>query len=348
MTGPPIDLTTRYLGLELHSPLVASASPLNGEVSTARLVEEGGASAIVMPSLFEEEIVHEEVQLNRVLEAGSEHFAEALDYFPAIPALADAGDRYLATLERIKAGVSVPVIASLNATTKGGWVRYARRMQDAGADALELNLYHLAADPNMTATEMENRDIELIAAVRDAISIPLAVKLSPYYSAMANFARRVVDVGGDGLVLFNRFYQPDIDLENLDVVVRLELSQSSELRLPLRWIAILRPQLGPGVSVAATSGIWGATDVVKALMAGADVTMMTSSVLRNGPAHFAAVEADLRLWMERHEYTSVDELRGSASQGRIDDPAAFERANYMKTLHSWAAPIELTPSSPSA
>lgn len=348
MSTPAVDLTTRYLGLELRSPLVASASPLNGDASTARLVEEGGAAAIVMPSLFEEEILHEEVQLNRALEAGSEHFAEALDYFPAVPELADAGDRYISALERIKAQSSVPVIASLNATTKGGWVRYARRMQDAGADAVELNLYHLAADPNMSATDMENRDLELIAAVRLAIGIPLAVKLSPYYSAMANFARRVVDVGADGLVLFNRFYQPDLDLENLDVVVRLELSQPWELRLPLRWIAILRPQLGGGVSLAATSGIRGATDVVKALMVGADVAMMTSAVLRNGPAHFAAVEADLRLWMERHEYTSVEQLRGSASQGHTDDPSAFERNNYMKTLHSWAAPTELTPSSPSA
>jgi dihydroorotate dehydrogenase (fumarate) len=348
MKPSAVDLTTRYLGLTLRSPLVASASPLNGDPATARLVEEGGAAAIVMPSLFEEEILHEEVQLTRALEAGAEHFAEALDYFPAIPELADAGDRYLSTLERIKAQAVVPVIASLNATTKGGWVRYARRMQDAGADALELNLYHLAADPHMTAVEMENRDLDLIAAVRAAVGIPLAVKLSPYYSAMANFARRVADLGADGLVLFNRFYQPDIDLDALDVVVRLELSQPWELRLPLRWIAILRPQLGHTVSIGATTGIRSATDVVKALMVGADVAMMTSAVLRNGPAHFAAVEADLRLWMDRRDYISVDQLRGSASQEHTHDPSAFERNNYMKTLHSWAAPPDLTPSAPSA
>ena len=348
MRGSPIDLTTRYLGLELRSPMVASASPLNGDPATARLIEEGGAAAIVMPSLFEEEILHEEIQMNRALEAGSEHFAEALDYFPAVPELSDAGDRYVATLAKIKAQASVPVIASLNAATKGGWVRYARRMEEAGADALELNLYHVAADPTQTAADMEARDIELVAAVRGAVRIPLAVKLSPYYSAMANFARRVVDTGADGLVLFNRFYQPDLDLDTLDVVVRLELSEPWELRLPMRWIAILRPQLGGEVSLAATSGVRAAVDVAKALMVGADVAMMTSAALRNGPEVFAGVEADLRTWMARHEYTSVDQLRGSASQAHSDDPSAFERANYMKTLHSWSAPPGLTPSSPSA
>jgi dihydroorotate dehydrogenase (fumarate) len=348
MTAPSIDLTTRYLGLTLRSPIVASASPLNGDPAGARLVEEGGAAAIVLPSLFEEEILHEEVQLTRALEAGSEHFAEALDYFPAVPELADAGDRYVANLSKIKAQATVPVIASLNATTKGGWVRYARRMEDAGADAVELNLYHLAADPSRSGADMEARDLELISAIREAISVPLAVKLSPYYSAMANFAGKVVDAGADGLVLFNRFYQPDIDLEALDVVVRLELSQPWELRLPLRWIAILRPQLGVQVSMAATSGIHGGSEVAKALLVGADVAMMTSAVLRNGPAHFAAVEADLRLWMARHGYSSADQLRGSASQGHAEDPSAFERANYMKTLHSWSAPPDLTPSSPSS
>jgi dihydroorotate dehydrogenase (fumarate) len=332
-----VDLRTRYLGLELSSPIVASAGPLNGDPATARLVAEGGAAAIVMPSLFEEEILHEEVELNRALEAGAEHFAEALDYFPNIPELADAGDRYVATLARIKGQVDVPVIGSLNATTKGGWVRYARRMEEAGADAVELNLYHVAADPTCTGTDVESRDLDLVAAVRDAIGIPLAVKLSPYYSAMANFAARVVASGADGLVLFNRFYQPDLDLESLDVVARLELSQPWEVRLPMRWIAILRPQLGASVSIAATSGVRGGTDVVKALMVGADVAMMTSAALRNGPSHFAAVEADLRTWMVRHEYTSVDQLRGSASQATSEDPSAFERANYMKTLHSWAA-----------
>ncbi len=336
--GAAVDLSTTYLGLPLRSPLVASASPLNGDPETARMVEEGGAAAIVLPSLFEEEILHEELQLNQALEAGSGHFAEALDYFPAVPELAGAGERYVRALERIKAQASVPVIASLNATTRGGWVRWAKALQDAGADAVELNLYHVAADPDLTGAAMEARDLDLVAAVRAAISVPLAVKLSPYYSAFANVAREVVRAGADGLVLFNRFYQPDLDLENLGVVVRLDLSQPWELRLPMRWTAILRPQLGPAVSLAATSGIRAAVDVVKALMVGADVAMMTSAALREGPAHFAAVEADLRLWMVRHGYASVDQLRGCATQDHAEDPSAFERANYMQTLHSWSAP----------
>jgi dihydroorotate dehydrogenase (fumarate) len=329
------DLTTRYLGLELRTPIVASASPLNGEWETARLVEEAGASAIVMPSLFEEEILHDEVALHRALEAGSEHHAEALDYFPDVGTLWTAVDRYLDRLESIKAHATVPVIASLNATSSKGWTHYASLLEQAGADAIELNLYHLAADPERDAAEMEAVDLGVIQAVRTAISVPLAVKLSPYYSAFANFARRAVDAGADGLVLFNRFYQPDLDLEALDVVARVELSRPWELRLPMRWIAILRPQLGANLSLAATSGVHGGTDVVKALMVGADVAMVTSAVLEHGPAHFRLVEHELRTWMAAHEYESVDQLRGSASQTSVADPSAFERANYLKTLHSW-------------
>jgi dihydroorotate dehydrogenase (fumarate) len=334
-----IDLTTRYLGLELRSPLVASASPLNGQPETARLVEEAGAAALVLPSLFEEEILAEEMQLSGALEAGSEHHAEARSYFPTFDAFAGTGDRYLATLERIKAGAAVPVIASLNATTtEGGWVRYAELLQDAGADAVELNLYHLAVDPDRTAADMEAADLELITAVRSRLDVPLAVKLSPYYSAMANFARRVVDVGADGLVLFNRFYQPDLDLDTRDVMARVELSQPAELRLPMRWIAILRPQLGPDVSMAASSGVHRGTDVVKALMVGADVAMTTSALLRHGPGHLEVIEDELRAWMTANEYDSVRQLQGSANHATVGDPAVFERTNYMKTLHSWTAP----------
>ena len=260
---------------------------------------DAGAAAIVLPSLFEEEILHEELELNRALEAGTETYSEALDYFPATGELANAGDRYLASLEAIKRAVSVPVIASLNATTTGGWVRYARLMADAGADAVECNLYRVAADPVRTAAEVEASDLKLIAAVRANLDVPLAVKLSPYYSAMANFAGRAVVAGADGLVLFNRFYQPDLDLEELEVVPRVELSRPWELRLPLRWIAILRPQLGPTVGLAATSGVWSGTDVVKALMVGADVAMTTSSVLHSGPKHLAVIEEELLAWMRR-------------------------------------------------
>ncbi|MFI5254255.1 MAG: dihydroorotate dehydrogenase-like protein [Candidatus Limnocylindrales bacterium] len=337
-----VDLRTRYLGLDLRSPIVASASPLNADPATAGLVERAGAAAIVLPSLFEEEILHDELQVDRALDAGSEQFAEALDYFPNVDRWQDRGERYLAGLGRIKAAASVPVIGSLNASTAGGWVRYARLIEDAGADALELNLYHLAADRARTAAEMEAVDLDLIAAVRAAITIPLAVKLSPYYSALANFAAAAVERGADGLVLFNRFYQPDIDLESLDVVPRLELSQPWEMRLPVRWIAILRPQLGPGVSLAASSGAHSGTDVVKGLLVGADVVMMTSALLRHGPDHLLGVEAGLRAWMGEHEYESVAQLRGSASQATAEDPSAFERANYMRTLRSWAAPPELS------
>ena len=249
------DLTTRYLGLDLRSPIVASASPLNGHPDTARQVEDAGAAALVLPSLFEEEILAEELQLSGALEAGAEHHAEARGYFPTLNAFAGTGDRYLTTLERIKGRSAIPVIASLNATTaSGGWVRYAELLQEAGADAVELNLYHLAVDPDRTAADMEAADLELVAEVRSRLEVPLAVKLSPFYSAMANVTRSVVGAGADGLVLFNRFYQPDLDLDTLDVVARVDLSEPAELRLPLRWIAILRPQLGPDVALGGIDG----------------------------------------------------------------------------------------------
>jgi len=331
-----VDLRTRYLGLDLRSPIVASSSPLTGDIVSARQLEEAGAAAIVLPSLFEEEILNEEIQLNRSLEAGSEQFAEALAYFPTIEGYSTAGDRYLVRLERMKSGLSIPVIASLNATTPGGWVKYAHQVQEAGADALELNLYHVAADPGLSPLDRDDADLELIASVRDAVRIPLAVKVSPYYSAFAGFARRAREAGADGLVMFNRFYQPDLDLETFDVVNRVELSNPSELRLPMRWIAILRSQLGREFSMAATSGVQAGTDAVKALLVGADVVMMTSALLRHGPDHVRTVEQELRTWLIEREYESVSQLRGSASQATAGDPSAFERANYMATLHSWA------------
>jgi dihydroorotate dehydrogenase (fumarate) len=332
-----VDLWTRYLGLELRSPIVASAAPHNAEPEMARLLERAGVGAIVLPSLFEEEILAEEIQMARSLEQGTEVFAEALSYFPAVQSFVGTADRYLSALARVKDSVAVPVIASLNAGSVGGWVTHARRIQDAGADALELNLYHVAADPRRSAAEMEARDLELIAAVRASITIPLAVKVSPFYSAFANFASAATSVGAAGLVMFNRFYQPDLDLELIEVVPRLELSQPWEMRLPVRWIGILRPQLDPDVSLAATTGAHSGADVAKGLLVGADVVMMTSALLRHGPEHVGLVETELRDWMETHEYRSVSELRGSASAAMVEDPSAFERANYMATLHSWAA-----------
>ena len=332
-----IDLTTRYLGLDLRTPIVASASPLNGELVTARQIEAAGASAVVMPSLFEEEILHEELELNRALEAGSDRFAEALDYFPNVDQIATVSDRYLALIETLKAQLSVPVIASLNATSNSGWARHAALIESSGADALELNLYRVAADPARDAADYEAADLEVVRSVRAACNIPLAVKLSPYYSAMATFARGVVDAGADGLVCFNRFYQPDLDLDTLEVVNRVELSHPGELRLPMRWIAILRPQLGNAVSIAATSGIHAGTDVVKAIMVGADVAMLTSAVLRHGPDHLRTVETELTAWMDEHDYESVTQMRGSATQATSGDPAAFERANYVQILHSWSS-----------
>jgi len=338
-----VDLSTRYLGLELRSPLVVSANPLTREPEAVAKFEEAGAGAIVMPSLFEEEIENEEIELAASLDQGTEGFAEALDYFPEVDTFIGEGDRYLRSLETLKRQSAVPIIASLNANSVGGWVRFARLMADAGADALELNLYRINVDPSRTSVDVEDEDLELIAAVRAAVTLPLAVKLSPYYSALAHFAGQVVEAGANGLVLFNRFYQPDIDLDELAVVPRVSLSHPSELRLPMRWTAILRPQLGPEVSIAATSGVHSGGDAVKALMVGADVAMMASAVLRDGPGKIADIEAEMRLWLEENEYSSVMQLRGSASQGSVEDPATFERAQYIRTLHSWAAPPNLIP-----
>jgi dihydroorotate dehydrogenase (fumarate) len=328
-------LQTLYLGLTLRSPIVASAGPLTRDLETAVRLEEAGAAAIVLPSLFEEEIVNEELGLNRALETGAGAFAETQSYFPTIEAFDTTADRYVAALARAKTHLTIPVIASLNGATPGGWVRWARSLEDAGADALELNLYRVAADPFRTAAEVEYDDLQIVSAVRAAVRIPLAVKLSPYYSALAHFADRLVSAGAQGLVLFNRFYQPDVDLDSLHVTPKVELSSPSELRLPLRWLAILRPLLDRRASLAATTGIHSGADIAKALLVGADVTMMTSALLVHGPDHILQVEADLRAWMAKHDYDSVIQLQGSMSHASVADPAAFERAHYIRTLHSW-------------
>jgi dihydroorotate dehydrogenase (fumarate) len=329
------ELSTTYLGLPLRSPIVASAGPLTGELDTARRLAGAGAAALVMPSLFEEEILAEEVALTRMMESGAEHFAEALDYFPDVD-FPTARDRYVSRIEELKAAVDVPVIASLNATHHGNWVHYTRMLADAGADAVELNLYRVAADATRRAAEVEEDDLALIDAVRAAVSVPLAVKLSPYYTSMANFACRAVEAGADGLVLFNRFYQPDLDLEELAVLPRVTLSERWELRLPLRWLAILRPLVVGRASLAATSGIQTGEDVVKAILVGADVAMMTSHLLRHGPEQLTRVETELGAWLDAHDYVSVDQARGSVSYATSDNPAAFERAHYLATIHSWA------------
>ncbi|MFN8623968.1 MAG: dihydroorotate dehydrogenase-like protein [Chloroflexota bacterium] len=332
-----VDLRTRYLGLDLRSPLVASSSPLTGEVHTARRLAEAGVGAIVLPSLFEEEIVHEQLALDNALESVADQSAEAAGYFPDPGVVPDVAERYLRRLAEVKRAVPVPVIASLNATSSGGWVQYARRLAEAGADALELNIYHVVADPRTSSADIEARDLDLVRAVRAAVSIPLAIKLGPWYSAFAHLATELVGAGANGLVLFNRFYAPDIDLDTRSLVARAGLSSPAELRLPLRWIGILRAELGEGVSIAATSGIGTGSDAIKAIMTGADIAMMASALLRHGPEHVIAVEHGLRGWMEEHEYASVSELRGSAAAHNVGDRSAYERANYQAVLHSWSS-----------
>jgi dihydroorotate dehydrogenase (fumarate) len=333
------NLATDYLGLRLRTPIVASAGPLTGDRHAVRELAAAGVSAIVLPSLFEEEVVNEEVQLHRALEAGSEHFAEALDYFPETPAhlMTSPVDRYLEHLEAVSAAVDIPVIASLNANSSGSWIRYARLLTDAGASAIELNVYDVAADSSRSSAEVEGDHIALVEDVCASIDVPVAVKMSPYYSSLAHVARSFATAGAAGLVCFNRFYQPDLDVDTREVIPRVELSSPWELRLPLRWIAVLRPLL-PGLSIAASSGITTGRDVAKALLVGADVAMMTSALLRYGPEHVARVEAELVEWAEEHEYESVAQLRGSVSHATSEDPSAFERAQYVRTLHSWATP----------
>jgi dihydroorotate dehydrogenase (fumarate) len=333
------DLTTKYLGLQLRTPIVASAGPLTRDVDLIRRLVDSGASAIVLPSLFEEEILLEERQLDAAIEAGTNHFAEALDYFPndLLAGYENPLDRYLGHLAAVRDAVEVPVIASINATSPGAWTSYARLLADAGADALELNLYHVAADPARSGRDIEEADAALVMQISTSVGIPVAVKISPYYSSLSHTACSFADAGAAGLVCFNRFYQPDLDPDTREVVPRVDLSEPWELRLPLRWIAILRPLL-PEISLAATTGISTGRDVAKALLVGADVAMMTSALLRHGPEHVARVEFELETWATEHEYHSVDQLRGSVSHATTGDPAAFERANYMHILQSYETP----------
>jgi dihydroorotate dehydrogenase (fumarate) len=329
-----IDLTTRYLGLDLCSPLVASAGPLTQELDTLRRLEAAGAAAVVLPSLFEEDIVHAAHSVDRLLSAGTESFPEALTYLPEMADYDTGPRRHIELVEAAAAELGVPVIASVNGTTPGGWVRYAGELARAGADAIELNLYQVVADFDATASDVEAHMAELVAAVRAEIDVPLAVKIGPWLTAPAHTARALVAAGADGLVLFNRFYQPDIDLETLEVRPHLVLSTSVESRLPLHWIAILSGRVD--ASLAASTGVHTADDVAKLLLVGADVVMSTSALLTHGPEHLRMLEAGLRAWMAEREYESVAQLRGSMSQRNVPDPTAYERANYIQELRSFA------------
>ena len=325
-----IDLTTTYLGLKLRSPLVASASPLSRDIDGICRLEDAGASAVVLYSLFEEQLHQEEVDLEFHLNAGTESFAESLSYFPQPSEFHTGPEGYLNHIRKAKSASSIPIIASLNGSTLGGWTKFASEIQRAGADALECNIYYIPTDPKLTADDIEKNYVEIVRAVKSAVTIPVAVKLSPFFSNMANMAQRLDAAGADALVLFNRFYQPDIDLEELELRPNVLLSTPQALRLPLTWIGILFGRVRAGL--AATGGVHGAEDVIKLLMVGANVTMLCSSLMRNGVNHLRHVERELREWMEEHEYESVAQMQGSMSQIRCPDPGAFERAQYMRAV----------------
>jgi dihydroorotate dehydrogenase (fumarate) len=328
-----MDLTTTYLGMNLRSPLVPSASPLSEEIDNLKQMEDAGASAVVLHSLFEEQLRQERLELHHHLTHGTESYAESLTYFPEPTEFRVGPEEYLDHVRKAKAALGIPVIASLNGSSVGGWTDYARAIEEAGADALELNIYAIPTDFNQPGSEVEQLNLEILRRVKAVVSLPVAVKTSPFYSNFANMARQFDELGANGLVLFNRFYQPDIDLEELEIRPNLLLSTPQALRLPLRWIAILYGHLG--ADLAATSGIHTAQDVIKVLLVGASVTQLCSVLLRRGVEHIRHIEADLAHWLEEHEYESVRQLRGSMSQKHCADPAAFERAQYMKTLHTY-------------
>jgi dihydroorotate dehydrogenase (fumarate) len=332
-----VDIRTTYLGLDLKNPLVLSACPLSLTADALKQAEDAGLGAAVMPSLFEEQIVHEETALSDMQDFGTESFAEALTYFPEPQEYRTGPENYLDTIEKARKSVSIPVIASLNGTSMGGWIRYGKLMQDAGADALELNIYFVATDPEMTSGEIEERYVDLVAAVKESLSIPLAVKIGPFFSGLPHLAMRLVEAGADGLVLFNRYLEPDIDLEELHFKPSLLLSTRDELRLPLRWIAVLRDHVT--ASLAATSGVHYTEDVIKALLVGADVTMMASVLLQRGVGYVGQMLEELQSWLEENEYESVEQLKGSMSRIRCDDPSALERANYTKALVSYTGRV---------
>ncbi len=329
-----VDLSTTYLGLSLRNPLVAAACPLTGDLDALRRMEEAGAAAVVLPSLFEEQLERDALAIRRLVKVGPEGFEEILARLPELDSYNTGPAGYLRHIKRAKAAVSIPVIASLSGSADGDWTRHAWLMEEAGADALELNAYFVPTDPDATAEAVESRYLDLVAAVVEATTIPVAVKLGPYFSSLPNLASRLVKAGADGLVLFNRYLQPEIDPVGLRVTPHLALSTPDELRLPLRWIAILRPQLS--ASLAGTSGVHTAEDVVKLILAGADVVMTASALLRHGPSHLGVLLDGLRSWLEDRAYDSLASIRGSLSGGNAPDPSAFERANYVRAITSYS------------
>jgi len=328
------DLSTSYLGLMLKNPLVVSPSPLNEDLDNLRRMEDLGASAVVLHSLFEEQINVQSNDLDRFLSHGTESFAEALSYFPEAQAFSLGPEGYLEHIRKAKKAIGIPIVGSLNGVSTGGWIRYAKMIEEAGADALELNVYYIPTDPELSSTQVEKMYVDLVRDIKGSLKIPVAVKLGPYFSAMANMARRLDQAGAGGLVLFNRFYQPDFDLEQLEVVPNLVLSTSHELRLRLCWVAILYGHIKADMAI--TGGIHSPEDVIKAMMAGARVSMMTSALLSRGLGHLATMRTGILQWMEEHEYTSIRQMQGSMSQKSVAEPAAFVRANYMKVLRSYA------------
>jgi len=328
-----MDLTTNYMGMKLRNPLIASASPLSARIDAIRQMEDAGSAAIVLHSLFEEQVAHEADELEHYLQYGADRFAESLTYYPDVGEFRLGPEEYLDHIRLAKEAVDIPIIGSLNGISAKGWVAYAAKMQQAGADAVELNVYYLPTDPKLIGAEVEDVYVSILRSVKEQVSIPLAMKLSPYLSATANMLSRLDEAGADGLVLFNRFYQPDVDVDNLAIAPSLLLSQPFESRLAMRWIAIMYGKLH--ASLVATGGIHSGRDAAKMILVGADVAMMTSAVLKNGTGHFRTVLAELAEVMERKGYESVAQMRGVLSQEHCAEPAAFERANYMKTLASY-------------
>ncbi len=328
-----VDLSTTYMGLKLEHPVVPSASPLSRDVATIRAMEDAGAAAVVMYSLFEEQIEFDADALEHFLEHGTESFAEALTYFPPVKEYRVGPDDYLEHIRQAKQAVDIPIIGSLNGVSLGGWIDYAKEIEQAGADALELNVYYVATGMELFGLDVETLYLDILGAVKKSVSIPVAIKLGPYFTALGNFADRLDAAGADALVLFNRFYQPDIDLENLEVVPNLLLSSPYEMRLPLRWIAILYGKLN--ASLALTSGVHSAEDVLKAVMAGADVAHVCSVLLKGGLGKIGELVDGVKRWMEEHEYASIQQMKGSMSQQHVAEPAAYERANYLKVLQSY-------------